>query len=392
MNSTLHDLCQEMTPWLRETRRYLHQHPEASAKETNTQAYLKQTLEAMGYEVQTGFYDTGLAVVILGNKPGPVTGMRFDMDALKIDELCSHDYVSKNPGLMHACGHDGHMTMGLGIARALTQLKDSLEGTVKLIFQPAEEDSFNGGGAQYMIRDGVLDNPKVDRIFGMHVYPGLPSGQILSRPGAITASSDPFTLTLTGKGSHAAEPHNGRDPIVAGGYILTALQSIVARNVGPFDQAVVTVGVFQGGSRYNIIPDTARMEGTVRTFRETTRQDTARRVKAVIENTAAAMDVSADLDYRFSYPSTVNNEALLEEAIGRIRRQRGDVYATASQPMSGSEDFAYFAQAVPAVYFCLGIETEDNGKYPVHNPHFDFDESALAAGVETFLSLVVSQE
>lgn len=388
MNTKLHALCQEMIPWLRDHRRYLHMHPEASAKEVNTSAYLKQELEKMGYEVQTGFYNTGLAVVIEGKKPGKVTGMRFDMDALQMDELCEHDYASKNPGYMHACGHDGHMTLGLGVAKALTQLKDDLEGTVKLIFQPAEEDSFNGGGAQYMIRDGILENPKVDRIFGMHVMSGFPAGKILSRSGAISASSDPFVLDIHGQGSHAAEPHRSKDPILTGGYILTALQSIISRNVGPFEPGIVTVGVFQGGSRYNVIPDHVHMEGTVRTYSEKTRLLVADRVRKIVEHTAEAMDCTAELNYHFSYPSLVVNEALLNESIARIQAQRGDVYSTAD-PMSGSEDFSYFSKEIPAVFFLLGIETEDNGKYPVHNPYFDFDESVLADGVETFLSQVI---
>lgn len=390
MNEKIKQLSQAMIPWLREQRRYLHMHPEASAMEYETSRYLRQVLEELGYEVEGGFYNTGLAVTIPGGKSGPVTGMRFDIDALAMEELCTHDYVSQNPGFMHACGHDAHAAIGLGVAKALRDLKADLAGTVKLIFQPAEEDSPNGGGAQYMIRDGVLENHHVDRIFGIHIYPAAEKGTVITRPGIMTAASDPFTLTITGKGAHASTPQMGLDPIMTGGYVLTALQSIVGRNIDPFDQAVVTVGVFNGGTRYNVIPESVTMEGTVRTFREEVRQKVAERVKQVVTATSEAMGCTASIDYRLSYPSLTNDGELVESSVVKIKDQLGEAAVQfLDKPLSGSEDFSYFAMERPAMFMFLGVRTEDNGHEALHNPYFDFDEACLAEGVEALLSLVI---
>ncbi|NLJ46512.1 MAG: amidohydrolase [Treponema sp.] len=377
---------QEALPWIIEKRRDLHRHPERSGKETRTSALVVRTLEELGVEVRTGFHTTGVAGIIRGSRPGRTVGLRFDMDALEMQELTDHDFRSEVPGMMHACGHDGHTAMGLGVAKVLSGMREELAGTVKLIFQPAEEDAQSGGGAQYMIRDGVLKDPDVDVMIGMHLWPDLDLGAVGTRPGAMMAGSDPFIINIRGKGGHASMPHTAADPVLAGSHIVTALQSIVSRNVDPFAQAVVTVGVFRGGTRYNVIPETATLEGTVRTFDEAVRLQVRDRVIAIAEKTAEALGTVAEVDYRLTYPPLVNDPGIYERAKSCIQDILGpDNFIEVPRPAPGGEDFAFFAKAVPSAFLFLGYRKPGETPVQPHNPHYDFDESALGVGVRVFL-------
>lgn len=384
-NDRIRREAEDAFPWVVELRRDIHRNPEPSGKETRTSALVARTLRALGVEVREGFYNTGVAGIIRGGKPGKTVGLRFDMDALEIQELNEVEYKSTVPGVMHACGHDGHTAMGLGTARILMNMREEIPGTIKLIFQPAEEDAPKGGGAQYMIRDGVLKDPDVDMMVGMHLWPDIPLGKVGSRPGAMMAGSDPFVITVRGKGGHAAMPHKGVDPVLIGSQIVCSLQSVVSRNVDPFEAAVVTVGVFQGGSRYNVIPETAVIKGTVRSFDEGVRGLVRDRVIAIAEKTAEAFGGKAEVDYRLTYPPLMNDPGVY----GRVREQVVDILGPESflevpRPASGGEDFAFFARELPSAFLFLGYGKEEGETAQPHNPHYDFDERALKAGIEVF--------
>ncbi len=386
----IEERAKDIGDWIIDHRRTLHKHPEPSRSEHKTSAYVKRTLESMGIEVEEGYYVTGLCGLIRGNHPGPTIGLRFDMDALEMQEENDHEYVSQNKGVMHACGHDGHTAMGLGAARLLHEMREEIHGTIKLIFQPAEEDAPHGGGAQHMIADGVLKNPDVDCMLGMHLWPSLPFGTIGTKAGPLMASSDPFIMTIRGKGAHASMPHTGIDPILAGAHLVTSLQSIVSRNIDPFEQAVVTVGVFHGGTRYNVIPETVRIEGTVRTFSEEVRQKVYEKVKRLTEHTTEAFETTVELDYKMTYPPLVNDDALVErvfpildDLLGNERVIRVDRGAP------GGEDFAFFAKEIPSVFLFLGYDKEDGNTVQVHNPKFDFDDRVLSTGVAAFTTLAL---
>ena len=385
-NESIETLVQDALPWIVEIRRDLHRHPERSGHETRTSAIVAERLAGLGVEVRTGYYGTGVVGVIRGEKPGRTVGLRFDMDALEMDELTDHDFRSTAPGMMHACGHDGHTAMGLGAAKILTAMRDRLHGTVKLIFQPAEEDAMTGGGAQYMIRDGALEDPKVDCMVGMHLWPDQELGVVGTKPGAMMAGSDPFIITVEGKGGHASLPHRAIDPIYIGSQIVSALQSIVSRNVDPFEQAVVTVGTFRGGSRYNVIPQTATIEGTVRSFDEGVRMLVRDRLIAIAEKTAEALGGRAVVDYRLTYPPLINDERTYEKVKACIRAELGDGgYAEVGRPAPGGEDFAFFAKAVPSAFTFLGYRRPGEEPVQPHNPRYDFDERALGYGVRVLV-------
>ena len=386
LNETIRFEVDEILPWIIGLRRDIHMHPELSGKETRTSELVAQTLRELGVEVRKGFYGTGIVGIIRGVAPGRTVGLRFDMDALELEELNDVEYKSTVPGVMHACGHDGHTAMGLGTARVLMKMRDRLQGTVKLIFQPAEEDAPHGGGAQFMIRDGVLSDPDVDLVLGMHIWPDLLLGIVGTKPGPMMAGSDPFTIKVRGKGGHAAMPHMGVDPVLIGSQIVCSLQSVVSRNVDPFDAAVVTVGVFQGGSRYNVIPETAVLKGTVRSFDEGVRMTVRDRVIAIAEKTAEALGGTAEVDYRLTYPPLINDVSVYKRVRRNIEDTLGrDGYLELPRPASGGEDFAFFAKAVPSVFMFLGCSREGVPAAQPHSPHYDFDESALGIGVRVFV-------
>lgn len=391
ISSKLDTIVDGIEDWIIEQRRDIHKHPEPSRKEFRTSEKVVNILKEFGIEVKTGYYNTGVIGIIKGAHEGKTVGLRFDMDALEMEEMTDLPYKSVNPGLMHSCGHDGHTAMGLGVAKALMQMKDQIHGTIKLIFQPAEEDAPNGGGAQHMIADGALENPKVDCMVGMHIWPNLQLGQVGTKSGVLMAASDPFTIEITGKGVHASLPNMGIDPIVIGCQIVNNLQTIVSRNIDPFEPAVISIGVFQGGTRYNVIPEKVKLEGTVRTFNDDVRNKAYQRLNTIVEDTARSLGGEAILDYRFTYPPLINNEKIASIAQKSIKEICGEEnYVEIKRPAPGGEDFAYFAKEVPSVYMFLGYGEEGKEIFPPHNPHFNFNEKVLAIGTKVFIKTALN--
>ncbi|MBW4605987.1 MAG: amidohydrolase [Hassallia sp. WJT32-NPBG1] len=378
-----------LQPQLVEWRRRLHQQPELGFQEKLTSEFVSQKLQEWGIEHQTGIAQTGIVATIKGGKidSGKVLAIRADMDALPIQELNEVPYKSQHDGVMHACGHDGHTAIALGTAYYLQQHRQNFGGTVKIIFQPAEEGP---GGAKPMIEAGVLKNPDVDAIIGLHLWNNLPLGTVGVRAGALMAAVECFKCTILGKGGHGAMPHQTIDSIVVAAQIVNALQTIVSRNVDPIDSAVVTVGELHAGTKLNIIPDTARMSGTIRYFKPDLKGFFQERIEQIIAGVCQSHGASYDLEYWGLYPPTINNADMAE----LVRSQAEQVIETAMgvvpecQTMGG-EDMSYFLQAVPGCYFFLGSANPAKDlAYPHHHPRFDFDETALPMGVEIFVRCV----
>lgn len=400
-------LTEEILPKVIEWRRDFHKNPELGNREFRTSKVIAAHLEALGYQVTTGVARTGVVGVLRGGKApatgGPVVALRSDMDALPVVEqgdlpfksTVTTEWNGAQVGVMHACGHDNHMAILLGAATVLARMKDELPGTVKLIFQPAEEGPPAGelpAGAQLMTQEGVLENPNVDAVFGLHVFP-FPAGQIVYRSGPLMASGDFFTLTIKGKQTHGAVPWGGVDPIVIGAQIVSAFQTIVSRSVNITEApAVVTVGRFSGGVRANIIPETVVIEGTVRAFDENVRQDIHRRMRDIATMYAQASGATAELELGLGYPVTRNDPALTERMLPTLRRAAG-AEEVREGPLTGTaEDFAYYQQKVPGLFFFLGVTPRDQDytKAPQnHSPLFFADESALPVGVRALSSLAV---
>lgn len=378
----LRDAAEEIGPGIVADRRYLHQHPELGFEETNTAAHVAQRLRDLGFEVRTGVGGTGVVGLLRGARPGKTVLLRADMDALPITEENDAPYASKNSGVMHACGHDAHTSMLLGAARLLGERRSELQGTVKFMFQPAEE---GGGGALRMIEDGVLDNPAVDAAFGMHVDAERYVGQTTLRPGPCNASSDRFTIIVRGKGGHAARPHASIDPIVVAAQIVTALQTLVSREVSPIEPAVVTVGSLVSGTTFNVIPDTATIKGTVRAYSEPVRAMIQQRVGELTRGIAAAMRASADVQYRVGYPVLVNDArqvAFVERTLSEVL---GPDAVGGREPSMGAEDFAFVLQRVPGAFIYLGVRDPSwESPRPVHTATFDLAENALPIGATAY--------
>ncbi|OKH24771.1 peptidase M20 [Hydrococcus rivularis NIES-593] len=370
-----------------EWRRRFHQRPELGFQEQLTAEFLSQKLTEMGIDHRTGIAKTGIVATIESNHPGPVLAIRADMDALPIQEENDVSYRSKHDGIMHACGHDGHTAIALGTACYLSQHRDDFKGTVKIIFQPAEESP---GGAKPMIEEGVLKNPDVDAIIGLHLWNNLPLGTIGVRSGALMAAVECFRCTIQGKGGHGAMPHQTVDSIVVSAQIVNALQTIVARNVNPIDSAVVTVGELHAGTALNVIADTARMSGTVRYFNPALEDYIGKRIDEIIAGVCHGHGATYELDYWRLYPPTINDARIAD----LVRSVALEVVETPAgivpecQTMGG-EDMSFFLQEVPGCYFFLGSANPEKGlAYPHHHPRFDFDEAALGVGVEMFVRCV----
>ncbi|BAZ51180.1 N-acyl-L-amino acid amidohydrolase [Nostoc sp. NIES-4103] len=378
-----------LQPQLVEWRRRLHQKPELGFKEKLTGEFISQKLQEWGIDHQTGIAQTGIVATIKGSKPGTekVLAIRADMDALPIQELNEVSYCSQHDGVMHACGHDGHTAIALGTAYYLNQHREEFAGTVKIIFQPAEEGP---GGAKPMVEAGVLKNPDVDAIIGLHLWNNLPLGTVGVRSGALMAAVELFDCTIFGKGGHGAIPHQTVDSIVVAAQIVNALQTIVARNVNPIDSAVVTVGALHAGTTHNVIADTASMKGTVRYFNPAYKGFFKQRIEQVIAGICQSHGAKYDLKYQELYPPVINDATMAE----LVRSQAEQVIETPvgivpeCQTMGG-EDMSFFLEEVPGCYFFLGsANPEKDLAYPHHHPRFDFDETALAMGVEIFVRCV----
>ncbi len=364
-------------------RRDLHRHPELGLQEVRTAELVANRLAALGYTVHRGLATTGVVATLTHGSGRRAIGLRADMDALPITEETGAPYASVTPGLMHACGHDGHTAMLLGAAKLIAERR-LFDGTVHLIFQPAEE---NFGGARIMVDEGLFDRFPCDAVFALHNNPGQPFGQFAFRDGPVMAAVDEAVITVQGHGGHGAEPQDTLDPVVAGASIVMALQSIVARNVHPMDQAVVTVGAFNAGSASNIIPDRATLIVGVRSLEPAVRDLLEHRIRQVAEGQAASYGLRAAVDYVRGYDATVNHPA--ETALLRRLATRfagPDKVVEMPRPTMGSEDFAYMLKAVPGSYFFLGSQAENSR--PLHHPGFDFNDDLLPIGAGFWTELV----
>ena len=373
------EMHEELTAW----RRHLHERPEILYDVQETAAFVASKLTEFGCdEVVTGLGRTGVVGLIHGRagSNGPTVGLRADMDALPIKEITGAKWASRTPGKMHACGHDGHMTMLLGAARHLARTRN-FAGSVAVIFQPAEE---GGAGGLAMVKDGMMERFGIERVFGMHNLPGLPVGQFAIKPGPITASTDEFVITVTGKGGHAAMPHLAVDPIVAGSAIVTALQTIASRNGNPLGSVVCSVTKFNGGFAHNVIPDTVKLSGTVRTLTPEMRDLAEERLKAIATGIAASHGASASVRYIRSYPVTVNHPLETEIAGDSAALTAGEEKVDrAVDPMMGGEDFSYMLEARPGAFIFIG----NGDTASLHHPAYDFNDDALPYGVSYWVTL-----
>lgn len=376
-----------LQPQLVEWRRTLHQRPELGFREQLTAAFIDRQLSSWGIEHQTGIATTGTVAILHGSQPGPVLGIRADMDALPLQEANSVPYRSQHDGVMHACGHDGHVAIALGTAYYLSRHPEQFAGTVKILFQPAEEGP---GGAKPMIEAGVLKNPDVEAIVGLHLWNNLPIGTVGIREGAMMAAVELFDCTIQGKGGHGAMPHQTIDPIMVSAQVINALQTIVSRNIEPLKSAVVTVGSIHSGHTHNVIPHTAEMQGTIRYFDPAFDGFFHSRLEQLIGGICQSHGATYELTYQSLYPPVINNSQIAE----LVRSAAETVVETPAgivpecQTMGG-EDMSFFLQEVPGCYFFLGsANAAKDLAYPHHHPRFDFDEAALGMGVEIFVRCV----
>ena len=363
-------------------RHDLHAHPELGYEEHRTSSIVAAELTRLGIPHTPGLAGgTGVMAVIQGGLgQGPCVALRADMDALPILEASNLPYASKTPGKMHACGHDGHTAILLGAAALLQDLAPTFRGTVKLFFQPAEE---GGCGADRMCNDGVLANPKVDAVFGLHGWPGLKVGMAATRAGALLASVDGFTITITGRGGHAAAPASTIDPIVCGAALVSALQTIISREGDPSDAAVLTVSQFHAGTSFNVIPETAELNGTFRALTPQRRVAIQESLERIARSVAAAHRCTVAFVYYGTTPVTANTPECAEFIAAVARETLGDrAFAWAPQPAMWGEDFAFYLQHVPGCFFVLGVQPHDRTEYPMlHNPHYDFTDDAIPHGI-----------
>ncbi|MEI3850459.1 MULTISPECIES: M20 aminoacylase family protein [Ensifer] len=370
-------------PELVAIRHDLHAHPELGLEEKRTSAFIAQHLESLGYEVTTGLAQTGVVGTLRNGSGTRSIGIRADIDALPILEETGLDYASKTAGLMHACGHDGHTTMLLGAARALAERRN-FDGTIHLIFQPAEE---NFGGAKIMMDEGLFQKFPCDAVFALHNEPGLPFGQFALREGPIMAAVDEARITVHGRGGHGAEPQETADPIVCGASIIMALQSIVSRNIHPMDPTVVTVGAFYAGSASNIIPERAEIVVGIRSFEPAVRDELERRIRMIAEAQATSFGMRATVDYQRSYDATINHKAETDFVRDLAVRFAGaDKVVDLARPFMGSEDFAYMLKEKPGTYFFLGSKVSDDDK-PLHHPGYNFNDDLLPIGAAFWTEL-----
>ena len=404
LDAQIDKLADQVEPHVIEYRRYIHQHPELSNREVETAKYVAKHLKQLGLEVQTGVAKTGVVAVLRGGKPGPVVALRADMDALPVTEEVDVPFKSKihttydgkSVGVMHACGHDAHTGMLLGVAEVVSQLKDQWPGTIKFIFQPAEESPPQGeeGGAALMVKEGVLSKePKPEVIFGQHVLTNWEVGQVTYHSGGAMASADDVEIVVNGKGTHGAAPWNGVDPIVIAAQIVLGLQTVASRqmeiNKAP---VIVTIGKIEGGTRDNIIPDSVTMKGTLRALDEGMRKDLQERVKRTAEDIAHSAGATATVKFggHNSYPVTYNDPKLVQRMLPSLRAAAGADNVQEAPPLLGAEDFSFFAEKIPGFYVFLGSRPKNEAKELFaanHSPRFHIDESVLKLGVKTLAHL-----
>lgn len=386
-----------------ELRHWFHENAELSNREFKTAKRIEQELIKIGLNPQTGIAKTGVVAVLKGGKPGPVVALRADIDGLPVKERADLPWASKMTGIyngekvpvMHACGHDTHTAILLGVAKVLYEIKDQIPGSVKFIFQPAEEGAPAGeeGGAELMVKEGVLENPKVDAIFGLHIWSQISAGQVHVRPQGIMAAVDEFRIDLEGIQTHGSTPWTGIDPIVTASQIVNSLQTIVSRNM-PLTKAaaVVTIGSIHGGVRSNIIPESLYMLGTIRTLDAQMRKTVLKRLEEIVHSISKANNAKAKITYMVSYPITYNDTDLYNKMLPTLKRVNGEENVNFMDAITGAEDFSFFQEKVPGMYFFIGGAkkgTDSNLAAPHHTPDFYVDDSAMVTGLKSMTSLTL---
>ncbi|MGD2182363.1 M20 family metallopeptidase [Lusitaniella coriacea] len=380
MLTTIKDLADTLAPRLIEIRRHIHAHPELSGQEYQTAAYVAGVLSSCGLQVEEAIGKTGVVGELKGQGADPRRlALRTDMDALPIQERTHLDFASRKPGIMHACGHDVHTTLGLGTAMVLSQLKDPLPGNVRFIFQPAEEIA---QGAGWMVRDGVMRD--VNHIFGVHVFPSIPARSIGIRYGALTAAADDLEIFIQGESGHGARPHEAKDAIWIAAQVITALQQAISRTQNPLHPIVLTIGQISGGRAPNVIADQVRMVGTVRSLNPETHANLPEWIESLVANICQMYGASYELNYRHGVPSVQNDRALTQLLENSAREAWGsDRVQLLSEPSLGAEDFAIYLESAPGTMFRLGVGRPDKPNPPLHHPQFEVDEAAIVTGVVT---------
>jgi amidohydrolase len=374
-------------------RRDFHMHPELSNREERTSRVVAERLRALGLtDVKTGVGKYGVTALVVGGKPGPVVAVRADMDALPITEVNDVPYKSQTPGVKHACGHDVHTTVELGVAEVLSRMKEDVRGTVKFIFQPAEEGAPTGeeGGAKLMIKEGALENPRPQAIFGLHTEPNVQAGQIGYHSGPAMASSDTFSITIRGKASHGAQPQLGVDAVVVASQAVLALQNIRSRRIDPLEPLVITVGTINGGTRFNVVAGEVKMTGTMRTFNDKVRERSIELMRETLQNVTAAYGATFELNMEDSNFVTYNEPSLVEETLPTIRRVVGAENTVTLKPFMPAEDFSAYQKVVPGFYYFLGVGNRARGiTAGWHTPNFDVDEESLVVGVKVMSNVLL---
>jgi len=367
--------AQNLFEYTQGLRRDFHRFPELGFQERRTAGIVARELSQLGLEIRTGMAETGVVALIEGKQPGPVVLLRFDMDALPIQEQTGAEYASQNPGVMHACGHDGHTAIGLTVARLLHASRLEWSGTVKLVFQPAEEGL---GGAKRMVAEGLLENPIPDVALGLHLWNERPLGWLGITSGPVMSAAETFKVRLTGKGGHAAAPHLAIDPVLAAAQVVSGLQSIVSRNVAPLQTAVVSVTTIHAGEVFNVIPTQVEMQGTIRTFEPVVRQKVLRRFEQIVRGVAVAFECEADIELNPVSPAVVNDAAITQRVQEIAKSLLPDNQISSDERTMGSEDMSFILEQVPGCYIFIGSANTARGLDAAHHhPRFDFDEQAL---------------
>jgi amidohydrolase len=385
-------LAAALQPKLVEIRRDLHQHPELSNREFRTAGIVAERLKGLGLSVQTGVAHTGVVGLLEGNRPGPTVAVRADMDALPIQEVNPVPYRSKHDGIKHACGHDVHTAVGLGVAEVLSQIRTTFAGSVKFIFQPAEEGAPAGeaGGSYLMLDEGVLDNPQVESILGLHVMPTLEAGKLGYHAGPVWASNDAIELVIHGRKTHGAYPHTGVDAILVAAHVLQALQTFVNCSVDVRDPLLISFGVIQGGNQFNVIADEVRLLGMIRCLDPEIRRTAPARIEELVRGITVSFGASHALKITPGAPVTMNHPEMVKRAVPVLEGAVGKENVLLQRPQMGAEDFACYAERVPGFYFMLGVRNESLGiTEMLHTPRFDVDETCLSIGVHAMSNLVL---
>jgi amidohydrolase len=398
LDARIDQAVERLAPRIVELRHQLHQNPELSNRETKTAELVAAHLRSLGLEPKTGIAKTGVVALLKGGKPGPLIAVRADMDALPVVEQTDlpfkstkkDNFLGQEVGVAHACGHDIHTSVQLGVVSVLAGMKEDLPGSILFIFQPAEEGPPPGeeGGADLMLEEGVFAGAKPKAVFALHSFPDLEVGKVGYNPGPTMAAVDQFVIKVKGKQSHGAYPHLSVDPVVMASQVVLALQTIRSRNLSPFEPSVVTVGIFRGGERFNIIPGEVHLEGTVRTYSEDARTEIERRMREILDGITRSAGGSFEMQYQKNAPATVNDPALTEAVRPLLERAAGADNVKVVEPSMGGEDFAYFANEVPGFYYRLGVVKPGTASGGLHTPTFRADDSAVPVGMRVMSRLL----